>query len=612
MRKFTATTLAGVVLTSSCAVVKERPITIPKPTVDTTPSVKEVNAVFSFVSESVNHNLPDTVANTYVSFSGGTLEQFCKQAPFKCYVSPELKFKTVPPVAGKVKEVLNLVATLSGSYWTYEDGVVSFTREKLLIYRIPYLSREQLENTYNLSDSDRFSISDSVFGEIEKGLKQVLSSKVHKGELETTYVSTKEKNQLQDNGKTENTQTYSKRKTSTIQNSSKTLGNTSKSTGTSTGETKDTKEDKTGIEKKRSRRTKEPLTPVVKNLKESSTKLSNRTENSYQRSTERQNSEVKERDRERSSLSDRRGYRKVEESLKGTLTEKESYKLKTVIEGKEKVAVFPTAGVVVVRVNRDDEPLVRSFMRNVLKEFSQLVMLKVYILELRESDSRSLTMTLNLLKRSYRHEGSVAIKDSQVNVSFTNLSTDYLQGIAHGINLSSLVEYILSRERGKILTETTLLTLPRTLAVFRDSVSYPYLEPQSVSVGGTNPTLSYDIKYVDDGIKVRIVPTVMGNLVSLALSVEQNKYLGDKTVQAGNLGTITIPIQSPKRISTVALCKAGDILFTGGLEKVENKRIKRINGILPEGDTRESSRSRLLILIQPKIIKFKTTIKEEW
>ena len=193
-----------------------------------------------------------------------------------------------------------------------------------------------------------------------------------------------------------------------------------------------------------------------------------------------------------------------------------------------------------------------------------------------------------------------------MSIAFTSLSQNFLEGIAKGFNVSAIASYLTQKGKGKILSSPRILTLPNHISKISATVRIPYIEPQTISIGGTNPQQTYQIKGVDDGITMKMLPALVGDdSVLLAISVKTNRYLGDKQIQAGQLGIIELPIQSPRILQTSLRVRAGDVFVLGGVKQRTVKRQdNRLYKMFPNTDRYEKSDNTLLILGKVRLLKF--------
>jgi len=619
MRRVLSVSLLSL-LAVSCASTKPPKIAepkIPAPTVNSTADkdngIEVVKAKLLVKKDSLNHN----VVENYITVSylaGTTLDQICRdlsvKIPYSVVAEDQIKYLSLKaPVFGRysLKELLNRISAQLGVYWTNDNGVIKFVQEKVVVYTFPVLSSGVISSLYSVDDKDNFDVKDQFFQELEKAVKNVLSFENRNGKIKTVvlYNSQQEKvNAIQKVNEKDRGEERQANYSRTLQRE--------KHNDTSVNEKEEDKSTKingNGISLKRGKENgKKQTQPIViegdkTNKVEQKKKAENKVETLKADTDHRltkNNSSIQRKKAERNS-------RKIEETSVGkdTVKRTESIEINRVLNNQKKVAVIPSAGELVVRVSRDEEPMIDSIVKSMVKNtFDNLVFFKVYLVELDKVNKKDLELSLKFFKRAYRHETTVDLSGQSASISFTSLATNYLQGLAHGINLDSFINYITTVGKGKVINTSTLLSLPRTLSRIKSGVEYPYFEPETVSVGGTNPTLTYQVKYVVDGVEVRLLPTVIGDNIFVQFTAVLNQFLGYQDVQAGNMGTYKLPIQSPKVITSTVRCRPNDIIFVGGLKKYLSKNYSSANLGIARSDQNDREERELFIIVQPKLIKF--------
>ena len=610
MRKALAGSLAAVFLTAGCSSVKTQPVVNP---IKVPPPKKVKNPIETvqgkaFIKRDFLVQTPADVTLS-VAFKGGTLKDFADYlAQFGIVVDydPILSARSVPPINGlmSLKELLDRVAFATNCYWEGKGRFVRFEKDKVVVYQFPIFSSDYLEALYGFeSDDDGLlkAFKDDFFGSLKDSLNRVLEYNVGgkvSVEQKLSYTS-------EDTEKLQKTHSYSKdeEKEKVSGKSLERNENRSREGEKEVKSENETKRDNSYDSANEKRKNK----PVVA-LKNS------KSQNSRDSSTDR---DKKKEEYSRNVSEGENSGRKVKKSRAvsreklGENTEKEEV-LKVLQaqykEGEGRYAVLPAMGELVVRVTPLEESRVDQLVRELAQEvLGKMVSLKVYVVEMKKDRGVDYSLFVKMLKRAYRHEATFQLGDNnQVQIDFTNLSQNYLSGIAHGIDVTSLVNYIVSSSRAKVVSSSTLLAIPRMPARITSVVKIPFAVPTSISQGGVNPTLTYDIKTVDDGFRLRIVPSVLDDgTIVMGIGLMENRYLGDKTVQAGNVGTVTLPIQAPRKLSTVVRCRPGDVVFIGGIRKYQESLSSARNLGIPYQKNENRQYSELYILIQPKLILFK-------
>jgi hypothetical protein len=630
MKRKIATALLIPFTVTGCAGIqpkpKIKPVVPPKPNVNAgSKPVEVINSKLVVKSDSLNHSLNGIDRKElFVDWNGGTLKEFCtfltRQGVF-CEADDFLKFKKIGQIKGdfSLKTLLNAVASQVGGFWTNDGGVIKFVHEKFVVYTIPLLSKDASALLYGMSDGDDKVVSafkDQVFKEIKDALDSLFALSYSKGTVKVSYDYKSEENSEKVASKEETGEKKKQKQALSEAEKEKTASSDRSENSSSSSAVTQKSESKIGNKLEASRRVvrrgKGGISPApqVQPVNESvNSKVTS------QAASKGKQEQADVQNKKKSARKDSYAFQKTDalkkqiaEQVKkaGNLTKEEKVELERVLDKGDRVAVLKSVGEIVARVNRQEEKMLDSVIREIVtNDLSNLVSLEVYVVEIDASKAKNISFSLESLRRAWRKEFTFNLENQQASLAFTSLSQNYVSGIASGVNLSAVVSYLVSKGNGEIVSSSTLLAVPRTLARIKSAVGIPYLEPQDVSVGGTSPTLSYKIKYINDGIELRIIPTVIGNSIFFSLGVYENQFLGDKTVQAGQLGTFTLPMQSPKEINTTVRCRPGDVIFIGGMKKYSFKVNKTTDFGVPESASREKNYKEVFILIKPKLIKFR-------
>ena len=541
-----------------------------------------------------------------VNFQGGTLQDladYLSQYGIVVRLDPSIKARKVGKIVGEytLKEILQTASYQAGVYWQAEGNFAEFDRDKIVTYQFPLFSSNLLQSLYNFGDdSDKEILTafrDSFFKTLEDSLKDVLTYPVS-GTYDTTQeVSYQKVNKA--NSQENAVSKKEKEKTHSV-NDKNAVSRTKDSQSTVNGESK----------------SKEKTTNQVSVSKKSGTPLEAKNENSREKNKDSFTQSTKEaknsENRNRELTLKKRQLKNFEKTNQRAELTKEEEKITDTLNVKEdftqkgKVLVNKELGTITVRVTPLEEEKADELVRELSQEvLGKMVSIKVYVVELQESNGKNFEFNLNLLRRIREKEFTGSVSNTQVQLEWNTLATGFTQGIAKGVDVSTLINYLTTYSKAKIISSSTLLALPRIPARISSVVEIPFAVPTQISQGGTNPTLTYDIKTVEDGLSVRIVPSVLddGSIV-LGLGIMENQYLGDKVVQAGNVGTVTLPIQSPRKINTIVRVIPGDVVFIGGIKRYKvNSKIERNAGIPVERNDGKNY-SELYVILQPRLILF--------
>ncbi len=537
---------------------------------------------------------------------------------------------------GKIEEVLEELSALYGVYWTYDNGTVRFVYEKTLIYTIPLIARDKLFFSYG--DNMGRNIREDLFDEIEKKLTDLLNVK-----LTGKYIYSKESKFKSEGDKgRENVFSSEKgvsreeknkeaRSSEGTKVASSTFGFKKEKSETNTSERKENIEDKKKVNKENGnelpttkRRAPNINTPiqVFKDVvSEEKKEERNRKNSSFSNDGWVKNNEkVKTREEKDSKLASK----EVSIKNKDALTKKETESLTTrdkVVRGNErtytlvqeiekpksKVVVIRDAGIIAVRVTRKEEPLVRNLMKSLIENrLSTMVVIKAVVVETSEEVLREFRLGIEAQKTS-RIDTKDLTFGLNINQEVAGL-TFGLVGSTETIN--ALLGFAIINGKGRILSSPQVMTLSGMPAKIKSAIDYPYLEPQTTSLQTGTAQLTYEIKSVTDGIEMSITPYAIGDSVILTFGLSADKYLGDKTTQAGQLGTVELPIKAPRDVLTTLRVKAGQGILIAGVKSALLEKRGGENSLVP-ADSRYYKRMEgreLLIIIVPKIVRF---IEEE-
>jgi len=593
-------------LLNSCATTQYRPVANPVKVPTPTP-VKRITVKGAFKSDSLNHRLGRNPKLTVV-FGGGTVQDFCSYLQtlgIPAVASPTAQLAQVGRIVGtySLKEILDMAARQAQVYWTNDGGVIEFTAYKTVVYRLPIPTKEQLKALYSIYSDDAIETG-QPWEEIKDSLSDFFKAYYEKSKASLNLAFTSESateaqdmsRKREEKGREKSRDWRSEKKNAVA------TQNRKEDTATSSLQSLDSKKSLEGTQAGGVARGRKavPTAQVAVNSNKSKENKDLKT------ATKRQNKEIQHSNLKGFAAEAKRQLKiallKQADSKKASkegLSRKIEAQIVENYDGSKPFAVFPQAGIVVARVSPATEKALDTLIESFRDRYSALVLVRFYVIESKSSSLKDFEVSLNLLSRRWKKELSASISyGSQASISFTSLSDNYLSGIAAGIDITSLVNYLVERTHSKILASQSILTVPQVLGRFAAYTAIPYFEPQNVSVGGTNPTLSYSLKFLKDGIEIRVVPSLFGNAVMLNLAVLENRYLGDKTVNVGQMGNIQAPIQAPRVLNDTCVLKSGQVLIVGGSANYQDTVLKSANVGIPTKKNKSSKANSLLVLAQ--------------
>ena len=558
------------------------------------------------------------------TFGGGFLKDVGRIGKIPVVVEEEAAYRLLPDMRlgkRKLSEICDEIAKESGTYWSYDKGTIRFFTEKTVIYKLPSITPARLQAVYNISDDkdvfDVDKVKSDLFDEIEKALSVVIDSTVLSGEIRNS-IERKRENARTVFGANEKTDSRENgtnvRETSGVEN-----GNTERNLKSDTGTEK--KENRTDTENERgmksskasrsSRKKKNAsdirvvpkVEPVLKDVETMAKKVKNLKEYNtmFQEGSRKESRESSTSEKIATVSGKYEGRSGSKRNVNEETKSREVYDVVREINSKRKrYALLKEAGVIVVSVTKENEAKVDAVIRSIVKSaLSNMVMLDAYVLDVTDEKLHEFSAKFDSL--ILKNWGRTTIDTAKNVIGYTYRNT---QPNLNDFKISALIGFLTGNNDSKILQEPKILTLPNVPSRLKATIDYPYLEPQQVSVGGTEPQLSYNIKYVSDGIDMAVMANVMGDTIFLNLGLRINQYLGRETFSAGQLGTFDLPLQSPRVLNTSFRVKPGDVVFIGGLSKTSRLDKRDSNFLVPTGVRKEVSKRNLVIVAVPKLIRF--------
>lgn len=190
--------------------------------------------------------------------------------------------------------------------------------------------------------------------------------------------------------------------------------------------------------------------------------------------------------------------------------------------------------------------------------------------------------------------------------ALTGLSLTIGKGLSFGNsnNFNALIDYFTANNSGSILLNPNLVLLPNVIGRIQDSTNIPFLEPEQITNNQDN-TLTYKVNYVKEGVNMAYIANVFNDNLIVSLKFSITQYLGDKTIQAGVLGSYSLPMYAPKTIQTTYRIRPGDIIVLGGLTQSKSNFEKSTHFKIPSKLSNTKDKLEFVLITQPQLIKFK-------
>lgn len=598
--------------------------------------VEEIRVAGAFVRDDLNRSITLSSAVVVEVREGEVLREVVKKLPFPAVatgLTADLPSPSGLRIEGEVREVLDRLSALYGVYWTYDSGTVKFVYEKTLIYKIPLVAREKLFFAYRKGKGEE--ITTDLFDEIEEKLTDLLNLKVtgeyvYKGKsMETSTGERAERERMEGvetEGKKDRDVQVEEASTTTSETRVDRVGvekgDAKSSEMVRQGERRKTEETKNGVElpvpKRRGKAVAKPY-QVFRDVgegreaEESKRKTARNTVDGWRKEKKKEvksageEKEKRERAVEETRQTDRRLEEKRERASqeKVELADGREYRvLLKIDEPRKKVVVIKDAGIVAVKVTRREEPIVRSFMRSLFENrLSSMVVIQAFVVETSEEVVRDIRFGFGAgMQTAQDHTqltGSLLVGNAEGG------------GVAFGVlgsvaQVNTVLNLAIVNGKGRILSAPQVMTLSGMPAKVKSAIDYPYLEPRTTSLQTGTAQLSYEIKTVTDGVNMRITPYVVGDSVILSLGLSADKYLGDKIMEAGQLGLVQLPIRAPREVFSTLRLKAGQAVLIAGVKSEIFDKRGGVSSLIAD-DSRYYKRMEgrdLLIVLIPRIVRF--------
>lgn len=203
--------------------------------------------------------------------------------------------------------------------------------------------------------------------------------------------------------------------------------------------------------------------------------------------------------------------------------------------------------------------------------------------------------------------GGASFSTGNLQNIFTSLSNiNRGLGISSALSLNPTVQGLITRNRARILSEPTLVTISGERASFLAGGEIPIIE-SSAAAGATGQSVVFE----PFGLRLNIIPVLMENgNVNLEVSPEERLISNVISFQPSSLSS-SIPGFTTRKAQTIVEMKPGQELFIAGLITSNNGRdiIKTpvlgevpVLGALYRSKAFNKNESELVVAIRPEII----------
>jgi len=203
-------------------------------------------------------------------------------------------------------------------------------------------------------------------------------------------------------------------------------------------------------------------------------------------------------------------------------------------------------------------------------------------------------------------------------ISGATTSTDpFTLTLAHN-NIDVVMRALANDYDTDILSAPSVTTINNHEAIIQMTDIYPWAEPTVTTVEGSSPEISYEVKFEEAGITLKVTPTISENgQIVMDLQPEISEKTDDYAITIDPGGgaqtiTYTIPIIETRQAKTKVVVGSGDTLIIGGL--IKNKEIESeikipllgdipYLGYLFKSSRKTMDKRELVIFVSPTIIR---------
>jgi len=590
------------------------------------PAVQEIPVdKIIYRKDSLNHKLNIKsfvdIKNTKII----TFEDLLKKMPIPITVEDKLKTQLINKfhIQGNLHDVLDELASITNSFWTNDNGVIKFIHEKTIVYKFPIFSNNKLNPIYNIGDADESfkltEMKDNIFSEIKNSLSMVLDTENIVGDISTknTYIQNNSNAINQENlKKSLNSVNNEMKKNNTLNNKNLNISSKSKSNAFQLKNSKELNNEN-GLKTPKNTKSKSKQNSIGDLINTDITKINNENKNAKINNSSKSNNNQNTAEKINTKLNANKNTAE-KKNTNQNLNKKEfqstktkEVNLKTVYkEKKTKVVVSKESGMIIVSVTRNEEPKVDNIINDLTKNIiNNMVMVDIYVLEVSKAKLKNFNMQLSSIIQQGLKTSSLKLSSTSITgvldtlTSKQNIATGVPQAVVNGSNISAILGYLTGNNLSKVLSQPKILTMPNVPSRIKSSTAVPYVEPQSLNSGGES-SITYQIKYINDGIDLGLISNVVDNSIYLSMGIKINQYIEDKKIQVGTLGTIDVPVQAPRILNSTFRMKAGTLAVLGGMNRISHKTEDSANMYVPTNKTNNFEENSIVVLALPRLIKF--------
>jgi type IVB pilus formation R64 PilN family outer membrane protein len=285
--------------------------------------------------------------------------------------------------------------------------------------------------------------------------------------------------------------------------------------------------------------------------------------------------------------------------------------IKALLSDKGRVNVSKDSGTIVVTDSPSNVSRVSEYIEKENKKLTQQVAIGVKVLAVTRNDTDSLSIDWDQLLYSGGDLGfgftsrTLLAGDNAANgsISLLCLSSDFSGS-------SAVIKALQSSAEVTDITSTTLLTLNSHIAPVEVTSTRAYIESVSTTTTGSSGATEASIEpgEVTTGLLMSVLPRILDGDKMLLQYMVDISTLDDLSSVSSGAETIQTPETSRRSFLQRVKVDSGDVIALAGFASVSNVKDKsgtlsKNNWILGGGKSDANSKTMLLILISPKIIK---------
>ncbi len=213
--------------------------------------------------------------------------------------------------------------------------------------------------------------------------------------------------------------------------------------------------------------------------------------------------------------------------------------------------------------------------------------------------------------------GDIRVGTSMLNTTSSgNLSSNFGKVAIGTVDINKFISEIRAMHE---VSDTKILSNPKILAINNEESrihigdTVPYII--STTVGTANPVISEDVRFIDVGLKLNVMPTINDDgMVTLRLKPEISSVVAKVTSEKGG-----IPQVNKTEVETTVLVEDGTTIILAGLRKDDKSHVKRsvpllgsmpLMGKLFSSESDSMTSTEIVIFITPHIMTGKENYKE--